>query len=157
MAFFFGLVSIGGLLYGIGWLTQTTYLLNLHHDALLAAAAMFVMISLSHLRKPGQLAYMIPTFLPNPRLLVLLSGAAELALGIGLLFPATRFWAAWGLIILLVAIFPANINVAVNNLPPPGGLPAKPWYVWSRLLFQPVYILWIWYAALAVGPVSAFP
>ena len=93
--------------------------------------------------------YMVPTFLPNTRLLVLLSGVAEISLGIGLLFPATRTGAAWGLILLLIAIFPANISVAVHNLPPPGGLPAKPWYVWSRLLFQPVYILWIWYATLA--------
>ncbi|MBD2754275.1 DoxX family protein [Spirosoma validum] len=148
MAFFFGLLSIGALLYGIGWFTQTPYLLDLHQDALLAATTMFVLIGVSHLRKPEQLTYMVPKFMPNARLLVLLSGVAEIGLGIGLLFLVTRFWAAWGLILLLIAIFPANINVAVNNLPPPGGLPAKPWYVWSRLLFQPVYILWIWYAAL---------
>ena len=92
---------------------------------------------------------MVPTFMPNARLLVLLSGIAEISLGVGLLFPITQTWAAWGLILLLIAIFPANINVAVHKLPPPGGLPAKPWYVWSRLLFQPVYILWIWYAALS--------
>ncbi|WP_420147449.1 hypothetical protein [Spirosoma sp.] len=61
---------------------------------------------------------------------------------IGLLFPETQFWVAWGLILLLIAIFPANINVAINNLPPPGGLPTKPWYVWSRLFFHPLYILW---------------
>jgi uncharacterized membrane protein len=149
MAFFLGLLSIGALLYGVGWLTQTTYLLDPHNDALLSTAAIFVMIGLTHLRKPEQLTYMIPKFMPNSRLLVLLSGVAELVLGIGLLFSETRFLAAWGLILLLIAIFPANINVAVNNLPPPGGLPAKPWYVWSRLLFQPVYILWIWCAALS--------
>ncbi|GAB3699251.1 hypothetical protein GCM10027592_25080 [Spirosoma flavus] len=149
MAFFLGLVSFGVLFYGIGWITQSTYLFNLHNDALLAATTMFVLIGLSHLRKPEGLMYMIPSFLPNPRLLVLLSGVGEIVLAIGLLFPATRFLAAWGLIALLITIFPANINVAVNKLPPPGGLPAKPWYVWSRLLFQPVYIFWIWYAALA--------
>jgi uncharacterized membrane protein len=38
----------------------------------------------------------------------------------------------------LVAMFPANIYVAVMELPAPGGLPASPWYTWSRLLFQPV-------------------
>jgi uncharacterized membrane protein len=64
------------------------------------------------------------------------------------LYPPTRELAAWGLIIQLIAMFPANINVAVNKLPPPGGLPAKPWYVWSRLAFQPLYIAWIWWAAL---------
>ena len=92
--------------------------------------------------------YMIPKFMPNPWLLVIVSGIAEIVLGIGLLVSATQYWAAWGLILLLIAIFPANINVAVDNLPAPGGLPSKPWYIWSRLLFQPIYILWIWYAAL---------
>lgn len=149
MAFFLGLLSIGALLYGIGWVTQSSYLLNPHQDALLAATLMFILIGLTHLRKPEGLAYMVPTFMPNARLLVLLSGIAEISLGVGLLFPITQTWAAWGLILLLIAIFPANINVAVHNLPPPGGLPAKPWYGWSRLLFQPVYILWIWYAALS--------
>ncbi|WP_018619948.1 DoxX family protein [Spirosoma luteum] len=148
MAFFLGLLSMGALLYAIGWLTQTPYLLNTHHDALLATAFMFVLVGLLHLRKPEQLTYMVPTFMPNARLLVLLSGGAEIIGGIGLLFPATSVWAAWELIILLVALFPANINVAVHHLPAPGGLPAKPWYTWSRLLFQPLYILWIWYAAL---------
>ena len=148
MAFFFGLVSITALLYGFGWLTQTPYLVDLPHDALLSTTAMFMLIGLSHLRKPEALMYMIPRFLPNPRLLVVLSGVVESVLAIGLLFSETRIISAWGLILLLIAIFPANINVAVNNLPPPGGLPAKPWYVWSRLLFQPVYIFWIWYATL---------
>ena len=149
MAFFLGLVSISALLYGIGWLAQTPYLINTHHDALLAATVMFTLIGLTHLRKPEQLTYMVPKFMPRPRLLVLLSGVAEIGLGIGLLFSVTRTGATWGLILLLIAIFPANINVAVNNLPPPGGLPAKPWYIWSRLLFQPVYIGWLWYAALS--------
>ena len=149
MAFFLGLLSISALLYGFGWITKILYLLDFHHDALLATTAMFIMIGSTHLRKPEQLTYMVPKFMPDARLLVLLSGVAELVLGIGLLFPLTQTWAAWGLILLLIALFPANINVAINNLPPPGGLPAKPWYVWSRLLFQPVYILWIGYAALA--------
>ncbi|GAB3957915.1 hypothetical protein GCM10028805_51530 [Spirosoma harenae] len=148
MAFFLGLLSIGALLYGIGWICQAPYLLNTHNDALLATTVMFVLIGLSHLRKPESLEYMVPTFLPNARFFVLLSGAAELILAVGILFSDTRFWSAWGLILLLIAIFPANINVAINNLPPPGGLPAKPWYVWSRLLFQPLYMLWIWYATL---------
>jgi uncharacterized membrane protein len=146
MAFFLGLVSIAALLFGIGWVSQINYLLIGQNDMLIAATAMFVLIGLSHLRKPEMLMYMTPTFLPSPRLLVLLSGVAEILLGIGLVFPATRFWAAWGLICLLIVIFPANINVAVNNLPPPGGLPAKLWYIWSRLFFQPLYILWIVYA-----------
>ncbi len=148
MAFFLGLVSITALLFGIGWASQSGYLLLLQNDMLLATTLMFVMIGLTHLRKPAQLTYMVPTFLPNPRLLVLVSGIAEILLGASLLIPVLQNGAAWGLILLLIVIFPANIHVAVNNLPPPGGLPTKPWYVWSRLLFQPVYMLWVWYAAI---------
>ncbi|QIP14814.1 hypothetical protein G8759_20415 [Spirosoma aureum] len=146
MAFFLGLVSIAALLYGIGWIAQNNYLLTFHNDMLWATTTMFVLIGLMHLRKPDQLTYMIANFMPNARLLVLLSGVAEVMLGIGMVFSETRILAAWGLILLLMAMFPANINVAVNKLPPPGNLPAKPWYVWSRLLFQPIYIIWIWYA-----------
>ncbi|MBE7179571.1 MAG: hypothetical protein INR69_24420 [Mucilaginibacter polytrichastri] len=91
---------------------------------------------------------MIHGLLPQPRFWIYLTGALEIIFGIGLLLLPVKIWAAWGLIILLVAMFPANIRVAVNNLPPPGGLPAKPWYVWSRLLFQPLYIAWIWWAVL---------
>lgn len=149
MAFFSGLLSLASLLYGLGFVTQTTYLLDPQNDALIATTGMFVIIGLVHLRKPDQLTYMIANLMPKARLLVLLSGLAEIALGAGLLFITTRTWAAWGLIVLLIAIFPANINVAVNKLPPAGGLPAKSWYIWSRLLFQPVYILWIYYAALS--------
>ncbi|MEZ0610882.1 DoxX family membrane protein [Fibrella sp. WM1] len=149
MAFFFGLVAITALFYGISWVTQLDYLRPVQHDMLLAAAFMFTMIGVSHLRKPDLMLYMVPEGLPAPRLLVYLSGVAEIVLSVGLLVPATRTVSAWGLIVLLIAIFPANINVAVNNLPPPGGLPAKPWYIWSRLLFQPLYIGWIWYAAIA--------
>lgn len=148
MAFFLGLSSIAALLFGTGWAFQIDYLLIIQHDMLLATTIMFVMIGLVHLRKPETLTYMVPGFLPNARLLVLLSGVAEIGLGLGLLVPETRTWATWGLIVVLISIFPANINVAVNNLPAPGGLPTKPWYVWSRLLFQPVYIGWIWYAAM---------
>ena len=148
MAFFIGLLTIGALSWGLGWLFGIPYLLDIHHSALVAAAVMFILIGFTHLRKPEQLTYMIANFLPNARALVLLSGVAEILLGTGLLIPATQALAAWGLITLLVLIFPANINVAINQLPPPGGLPAKPWYVWSRLLFQPVYAAWIGYAAL---------
>lgn len=148
MAFFLGLVSIAALLLGLGWVAQYPYLLVVPNAMRLATTVMFVLIGVSHLRRPEGLAYMVPRVLPNARALVLLSGVAEIGLGLGLLFPETRYWAAWGLVLLLIAIFPANINVAVNNLPPPGGLPAKTWYVWSRLLFQPVYSYWVWYAAL---------
>ncbi|GAA3937525.1 hypothetical protein GCM10022209_35490 [Chitinophaga oryziterrae] len=99
-----------------------------------------------HILSPRKLTYMIEAWLPYALQLVILSGIGEIILGAGLLFPAMQWYAAWGLTILLILMFPANIYVAVKQLPAPGGLPAKPWYTWSRLAFQPVYIVWIWYS-----------
>ncbi|MDR6569489.1 Uncharacterized membrane protein [Chitinophaga ginsengisegetis] len=146
MAFFSGLCSIALLLLAIGYIFQIPLLQQLPADARISAAVMFLMIGVTHLLKPRKLTYMIEGMIPYPLFMVLFTGALEILLGAGLLFPATQYYAGWGLIILLVAMFPANIRVAVLNLPAPGGLPSKPWYIWSRLLFQPVYILWIWWA-----------
>ncbi|PSL46618.1 putative membrane protein [Chitinophaga niastensis] len=146
MAFFSGLCSIGLLLLAIGYIFHIPTLQLLQNDARISAAVMFLLIGFFHIAKPRKLTYMIEGMLPAPNALVIFTGVLELLLGAGLLFPLTKHHAGWGLIILLIALFPANIRVAVKQLPPPGGLPAKPWYTWSRLLFQPVYILWIWWA-----------
>lgn len=149
MAFLSGLLSIGALLLLAGYLFRIPALQHLKTDARIAAAVIFMLIGFMHLAKPQKLVYMINGLLPYAHALVIVSGILEIALGIGLFFPAARVYAAWGLIILLVLMFPANINVAVQQLPPPGGLPAKPWYTWSRLAFQPVYIAWLWWAVIA--------
>jgi len=146
MAFFSGLLTIALLLLGIGYLFHIPALLTLPADARISAAVMFLLIGFFHLMKPRKLTYMVEGMLPYPYLLVIITGIMEMLLGAGLLFPVTWNYAGWGLMLLLVAMFPANIRVAVKQLPAPGGLPAKPWYTWSRLLFQPVYILWIWWA-----------
>ncbi|TWW00219.1 DoxX family protein [Chitinophaga pinensis] len=145
MAFLSGLLTIGLLLLLTGHLFSIHWLQQPQHDALIAAAVMFVLIGIMHLVTPRKLTYMIGGWLPYALELVLISGILEIVLGIGLLVPAMRTYAAWGLILLLIAMFPANIYVAVKQLPAPGGLPAKPWYTWSRLAFQPVYIAWIWW------------
>lgn len=84
----------------------------------------------------------MPPYLPFPYALVLISGAAEIAGGLGLLFPQTRHLAAWGLIALLVAVFPANVNMAQ------AGTMGPPWALWARLPLQAVLIWWVWWAGL---------
>jgi len=145
MAFLSGLLTIGLLLLLTGHLFSITWLQQLQNDAMIAAAVMFVLIGMMHLATPRKLTYMIEGWLPYALELVLISGVLEIVFGIGLLVPAVRSYAAWGLILLLIVMFPANIYVAVKQLPAPGGLPAKPWYTWSRLVFQPVYIAWVWW------------
>jgi uncharacterized membrane protein len=91
---------------------------------------------------------MVPASFPAPRLLVWLSGVAELAGGIGLVLPwlSLRRAAAIGIIALLLAIFPANINMAVNHISPPG-MHISPTALWARLPLQALFIAWAWWLA----------
>lgn len=114
----------------------------------LSAVVMFVQVGIMHLVSPEKLVFMIEGFMPYPTEIIILTGVTEIVLALGLLWRRTRKLAGWLLMAQLVAMFPANINVAVMELPAPGGLPASPWYTWSRLLFQPVFIWWIWKCAV---------
>jgi uncharacterized membrane protein len=99
-----------------------------------------------HFVKPGPFVAMVPAQLPSPLLLVQLSGVAEILGGLGLILPQTRRFAAWGLIALYIAVFPANVNMAVNHLPL-DGKPVAPALLWARLPLQLVLIAWAaWYA-----------
>ena len=82
----------------------------------------------------------MPPYLPWHRELVLLSGACEIACGLGLLVPPLTVAAAWGTIALLVAVFPANVHMALH----PEGYAdiARPWVWWARLPLQFVFIWW---------------
>ncbi len=86
---------------------------------------------------------MIPSWLPAHRLLVLISGVFEVLGAIGLLVPTTQHLAAWGLIALFIAVFPANVNMAVNTLPL-GRKRVPAWTLWARLPLQLVFIGWAW-------------
>ncbi len=74
--------------------------------------------------------------------MVLFTGALEVLLGAGLLFPATQYYAGWGLMILLVAMFSANIRVTVLNLPAFSGLPSKPWYHLGAVYYFNLFIFY---------------
>ena len=86
---------------------------------------------------------MMPPYVPFHLAMVQLSGVAELALGLLLLIPRTAPLAAWGLIALLVAVFPANLQMALH----PETFPEfNPVTLWLRLPLQPVMIAWAyWY------------
>jgi uncharacterized membrane protein len=104
-----------------------------------------VAAGVNHFISPDAYVAMVPSVLPAPRALVYVSGIAEIAGGLGLILPATRRLAAWGLIALFVAVFPANINMAVNDLPL-GSRAVPAWALWGRLPLQLVLIAWaFWY------------
>ena len=117
-------------------------------------ALLFVAAGVLHFLRPETYLRIMPPALPAPRLLVLLSGAAEVAGGLGLLLPATRRAAGWGLLALLAAVFPANVHML--GLAKALHIPA--WVLWARLPLQPLLMWLVWRAAgLARGPRPAAP
>lgn len=105
--------------------------------------ALFVVAGLNHFANPGFYVGIMPPYLPWHRELVAISGVAEIALGALLLFRRWTELAAWGLIALLVAVFPANVHMAVHTelyrSTSPGAL-------WLRLPVQGLLIAWAyWY------------
>ncbi len=89
----------------------------------------------------------LPAFFPDARTLVYASGVAELAGAAGLLLPATRSLAGWGLILLLVAVFPANVQMLLMAR----ASNAAWWWtmaLWVRLPLQALLIWWVWKAAV---------
>ncbi len=112
---------------------------------LLLAAAM-VGVGVLHFVDPGPFVAIVPTWLPAPRGLVIVSGAFEILGGVGLLVPRTRRLASWGLVALYAAVFPANVNMAVHHLPL-GEADLPTWALWARLPLQLVLVAW----ALWVG------
>jgi uncharacterized membrane protein len=103
-----------------------------------------VAAGLNHFISPAPYVAMTPDMLPAPLALVYISGVAEIAGGLGLILPATRRAAAWGLIVLFVAVFPANINMAINELPL-GTTHVPTWALWARLPLQLVLIAWAYW------------
>jgi uncharacterized membrane protein len=80
-------------------------------------ATMFVMTGMAHLiGLRAELIRMVPPALPNPGLLVTITGLLELAGAVGLLLRPTALWAAGGLTALLVGLFPANVYAALNHI-----------------------------------------
>jgi uncharacterized membrane protein len=115
-----------------------------------AAGVAFIIASLPHFFAPERYLPMMPPFVMAPEAMIFVSGLGELLGGLGLLIPQTARLAAWCLVVLLIAIFPANIYVAISGVNA-AGLPSSPWYTWSRLPFQLVFIWWV-LTATSSGP-----
>ena len=118
--------------------------------SLVVLAAAFVGAGVLHFVRPRMFEAIVPRWLPAPRALVLLSGAAEIAGGVGLLVPGLRVAAAWGLAALLVAVFPANVEMARHAERFASVAPR--WALWARLPLQAVLIAWVLWAGGVVSP-----
>ena len=107
-------------------------------------AAFYVVAGANHFAQPDVYMPMMPPYLPGHRALISLSGAAEIALGIAVLVPSLRRIAAWGLMLLLIVVFPANLHIALYNVPLFGRTAGFGIWNWVRLPFQAVLIAWAW-------------
>ena len=77
----------------------------------------YVWIGCQHFINPSFFLKIVPPYLAFHLELVYLSGGFEIIFGLGLLFKKTRFYASWGLVFLLIAVYPANIYLAFNEIP----------------------------------------
>ena len=102
-------------------------------------ALVFVAAGANHFLSEAFYLRMLPPYLPAHRALVFLSGVAEVALGILVLIPKLTRLSAWGLIALLIAVFPANVQMALHPELFPEFNPA---ILWLRLPLQAVLIAW---------------
>lgn len=121
-----------------------------------ALTVVMVAAGANHFIHPAPYLGMMPAELPvsTHAPLVYISGVFEILGGLGLILPATRRLAAWGLIALLVAVFPANVNMAVNQLPL-GDTVVPGWALWARLPLQAVAIAWAWWFTRSDSPSGA--
>ena len=97
----------------------------------------YTMAGTNHFINPDWYVRIVPPILPFKTAIVYISGILEIILGTLLIFPKTRFIASWGLILLLVAVYPANIYVALTN---GEVMDTTPLIAWGRLPFQFVFI-----------------
>ena len=116
-------------------------------------AVIFVGAGALHLIAADAYLVAMPPYVPAPRAMIWLSGIAEIAGGVGLLWPgaAIRRAAGWGLALLLAAVYPANVHMALE------GAGGPDWALWARLPLQGVLIAWALLAGGSVGRTASVP
>jgi uncharacterized membrane protein len=113
-------------------------------------AALFTGAGVMHFVDPAFFVAIVPPYLPAPEALVAISGVFEILGGVGVLVPATRRWAGYGLLALLVAVYPANIHMALHPEQFPDVTTTA---LYVRLPIQFVFAALVWYGACS--PASA--
>jgi uncharacterized membrane protein len=107
----------------------------------IACSILFVSTGLLHFISPAPFIKITPAFLRYRKEVVYISGALEILGGLGILLPWTRSLAGQGLVALLCAVFPANVNMAVRRIDFGGRIPQG--VLWARLPLQFLLIKWV--------------
>ena len=104
-------------------------------------ASLYILAGINHFRVPRMYARMIPPAFTAPKTLNYISGAAEILLGVLLCIPEFTAFAAWGIIALLIAVFPANVYMLTNEK---AGMGISRWILLLRLPLQLALLYWAW-------------
>lgn len=111
-------------------------------------AALFLVTGILHFIKPKFFTSIMPDYIPYHLAMVYISGVAEIFGGLGILVEKTQTWAGWSLILLLIAVFPANINMTIESIQKSGYTSLFSIATITRLPLQFVLIYWVYWACL---------
>ena len=118
-----------------------------HRFIMLFILAMFYFLAgVLHIVSPAGFVRIVPSFVPLPETIVLITGVCEIAGAVGLFLPLLRKAAGIGLALYAICVFPANINHALNHIDV-GGLPNSWWYHAPRFALQPILVWWAVYCS----------
>ena len=110
---------------------------DIKYLSLMVMGIFYIAIGISHFTSPIWYVQIVPPYLPYKLELVYISGLFEILFGGMLLFKKTRFLAGWGLILLLIAVYPANIYLAQTN---GAAMNTTPLIAWGRLPVQFIFV-----------------
>ena len=113
-----------------------------------ALALFFIVAGMAHFITPAPYLAIMPPYVPWPIAMVAVGGAAEILGGLAVCFRSTRRAAGWGLIALLLAVFPANVQALSTGMVV-GGYVVPEWILWARLPLQLLLLTWIWRVCLS--------
>ena len=114
----------------------------LYKISLIAMSILYMAAGFNHFKNPRAYLKLIPPYFPAHATINYVSGFAEIAGGLLLLFPATRTFAAWGIIALLIAFIPAHIYMIQQAPMRMGAFTITPFIAWARLPLQLILIYW---------------
>ncbi|NQX00357.1 hypothetical protein HQ447_06825 [bacterium] len=123
----------------------------LRQISIIVLAVFFTVAGANHFLSPETYRPLMPEYLPWHLPLIYLSGLAEIAGGIGIMFRQSRRLAGWWLIAVLAAVFPANIHMLVNQVPL-AGVAVPPWVFWARLPLQGALVAWVYVSCVRGTP-----
>ena len=118
---------------------------RLRQSGLLFLILLFLLTGINHFSNPNFYVSIMPPYLPLHAELALIAGFFEILGALGLLFSQTRKMSGYGLLVLLIVIFPANIHMAIH----PEYFPEySALSIYLRLPLQFVFIAWVYWATL---------